>query len=55
MAVVTRAAWLGDALATALLVMGAEDGAAWCGAHPELVLGSAFYVVGAPVAFGGEL
>lgn len=53
--VVTRAAWLGDALATALLVMGAEDGAAWCGAHPELVLGSAFYVVGAPVAFGGEL
>jgi len=54
-AVVTRAAWLGDALSTALLVMGAEDGALWCRAHPELVMGWAFYVVGAPVAFEGEL
>lgn len=46
-AVHAREAWLGDALSTALLVMGADAGATWCAAHPEWVRGVAFYVAGA--------
>lgn len=57
-AVVTHEAWLGDMLATALLVMGAEEGAAWCRAHADLVLGYAFWSAtdaGPEVVFAGTL
>lgn len=53
-----RYGWLADALSTALLVMGAEEGQNWCVAHPGLVGGWGFYSIqdGAPlIEWGGSL
>ena len=53
-----RYGWLADALSTALLVMGADEGQRWCATHPMLVSGWGFYSIqdGAPkIEWGGSL